>query len=119
MEYLHYNNSPFLEIKTLLMLNVRSSRPVFSNNFLKLSGKHLWCSPNNSKILNRPLENQFNNQQYTTHIEQLIDALDNLCVFTFCIKTDFCHFHLNLRNFSLHRAVLLGKLLVESSWVLS
>ena len=37
-----YNNFPFLEIKTLEMLNVRSSRPMFRKIFLKFSGKHLW-----------------------------------------------------------------------------
>ena len=74
VEYLRYNNFPFLEIKTLQMLNVRSSRPVFWNIFLKFSGKHLWCSPNISKLFNRPPENRFNNCQYTTHIEQLIDT---------------------------------------------
>ena len=71
------------------MLNVRSSHPVFRKIFLKFSGKHLWYSPNISKILNRPPENRFNNCQYATHIEQLIDAVDNLCACIFCTKMDF------------------------------
>ena len=76
MEYLRDNNFPFLEIKTLEMLIVR---------------KHLWCS-RNSKIFNRAPENRFNNHQYATHIEQLIDVLDNLYACIFCTKTEFLPF---------------------------
>ena len=69
---------------------------IFSYNSLK---KHLWCSPNISKIFNRPPENRFNNRQYATHIEQLIDALDNLCVCIFCTKTDLLAFPVIRRTF--------------------
>ena len=35
---------------------------------------------------------RLNNRQYATHIEQLIDALDNLYACIFCTKTDFLPF---------------------------
>ena len=50
------------------------------------------CSPNVSKIFNKPPENWLNNRQYTTHIEQLTDALDSLYACMFCIETDFLPF---------------------------
>ena len=60
---------------------------------------HLWCSPDISEIFNRPAENRFNNRQYTTHIEQLTDALDNLYACIFCTKTDFLPFRVIGKTF--------------------
>ena len=117
VEYLRYNNFPFLEIKTLWMLNARSNRPVFWNIFLKLFGKYLWCSPNISKLFNRPPENRFNNRQYTTHIEQLIDALSQFMCLYFLYQNGFFTISGNPQNFWLHRTTLIGKSLMERSWV--
>ena len=92
VEYLRYNNFPCLEIKTLEMLNARSSHPVFWNIFLKFSGKYLWCSPNISKLFKRPSENRFNNRQYTTHIKQLIDALSHFMCLYFLHQNGFFYY---------------------------
>ena len=99
------------------MLNVRSSRSVFWNIFLKFSGKHLWCSPNISKIFNRPPENWFNNRQYTTHIEQLLDALRKFMYLYFLYQNGLSTISINPWNFWLHITALLGKPLIKHSWV--
>ena len=101
------------------MLNVTSSRPVFWNILLKLSGKYLWCNPNISKIFNRPPENRFNNRQYTTHIEQLIDALSQFMCLYLLYQNGFFTICGNPQNFWLHRTTLLGKPLMERSLVFS
>ena len=41
------------------------------------------------KIFNRPSENRFNNRQYTTHIEQLIDALSQFMCLYFLYQNGF------------------------------
>ena len=74
-----------------------------------MSGKHLWCSPNISKIFNRPPENRFNNRQYTTHIEQLIDALSQFMCLYFLYQNGFFTISGNPQNFWLHRTTLFGK----------
>ena len=92
VEYLCYDNFPCLEIKTLEMLNARSTHPVFWNIFLKFSGKYLWCSPNISKLFKSPSENRFNNRQYTTHIKQLIDALSHFMCLYFLDQNRFFYY---------------------------
>ena len=105
------------------MLNARSSHLVFWNIFLKFSGKHLWCSPNISKLFNRPPENRFNNRQYTTHIEQLSmwvkNALSQFKCLYLLYQNEFFTISGNLQNFWLHRTTFLGKPLMERSWVFS
>ena len=118
VEYFCCNNFLFLEIKTLEMLDVRS-HSLFWNTFLKFSGKHLWCSPNISRLFNRPLENRFNNRQYTTHTEQFIDALSQFMCLYLLYQNGFFTICGNPQKFWLHRTTLLGKPLMERSWVFS
>ena len=101
------------------MLNARSSRQVFWNIFLKFSGKYLWCSPSTSKLFNRSPGNRFNNRQYTTHIEQLIDALSQFMYLYFLYQNGFFTISGNPQNFWLHRTTLLGKPLMGRSLVFS
>ena len=75
VEYLRYNNFPFFRNQNFVKVKCQKQPSSILKYFLKISGKHLWCRPNISKIFNRPPENRFNNRQYTTHIEQLIDVL--------------------------------------------
>ena len=119
VEYLRYINFPFLEIKTLQMFNVWRCCGVFWNIFLKLSGKHLWCSPNISKIFNRPPENRFNDRQYTTHTEHLSEALRQFMCLYFLYQDGFFTISGNPQNFWLHRTALLGILLMKCFWVFS
>ena len=77
------------------------------------SGKILWCSPNISKIFNRPPENRFNDRQYTTHIEQLSDALRQFMCLHFLHQNGLFTVSGNLQNFWLHRTALLGILLMK------
>ena len=109
----------FLEIKTLQMLNARSSHPVFWNIFLKFSGKYLWRSPTISKLFNRSPENRFNNRQCTTHIEQLIDALSQFMSLYFLYQNGFFTISGNPQNCWLQGTTLLGKPLMECSLVFS
>ena len=95
------------------MLNVRSSRSVFWNIFLKSSGKHLWCSPNISKLFNRPPENRFNDRQCTIHIEQLSDALSLFMRLYFSDQKEFFTISSNLQNFWLHRTTLCSKFCIN------
>ena len=101
------------------MLNARSSRPVFWKIFLKFSGKYLWCNHNISKLFNRPPENRFNNRQYTTHIEQLIDALSQFMCLYFLYQNGFFTISGNPQNCWLQGTTLLGKPLMECSLVFS
>ena len=88
------------------MLNARRSSKVFWNIFLKFSGKYQWCSPNISKLFNRPPENRFNNRQYATHKEQLIDALSRFMCLYFLHQNGFFTISGTLQNFWQHKTTV-------------
>ena len=71
----------------------------FSGKKVKFSGKYLWCSPNISELFNRPPENRFNNRQYTTHIEQLIDTFSQFMCLYLLYQKGFFTISSNLQNF--------------------
>ena len=59
---------------------------IFSKNFLvSICGAVLILV----KKFNRPPENQFNNRQYTTHIEQFIESLRQFMCLYFLYKNEF------------------------------
>ena len=59
-------------------------------------------------------ENRFNNRQYTTHTEQLIDALSQFMCLYLLYQNGFFTIFGNPQNFLLHRTSLLGTLMDRS-----
>ena len=119
VEYLRHKIFSFLGNQNFINAKCQKQPPVFWNIFLKLSGKHLWCSPNISKLFNRPPENRFSNHQYTTHIEQLIDALSQFMCLYFLHQNGFFTISGNPQKFWLNRTTFLGEPLMERSLVFS
>ena len=60
-------------------------------------------------------ENRFNNCQYTTHTEQLIDALSQFMCLYLLYQNGFFTIFGNPQNFLLHRTSLLGTPLMDRS----